>query len=155
MAPKFNRDALKGLTKTNGDFHLSHKFGCEIDSVMIGGIHKIDGIEFEAEVVEYSDGDDMLTHCRPGQLKPGRLMVERDHGNDKAFFTWRKAVIEGKTDRRSISVTLHNDKSDEARRINFYNCFPVKWTGPALNSHASGHASESLEIAFEELQMNK
>ena len=153
MAVKFNRDTLKGLTKTNGDFHLSHKFGLEIEGVTIGGIHKVDGIEFEAEVVEYNDGDDPQTHCRSGQLKPGRIMVERDQGNDKQFFMWRKAVIDGKTDRKSLSVTLHNDKGDEARRINFFNCFPVKWHGPSLNSHSSGHATERIEVAFEELKI--
>jgi phage tail-like protein len=153
MAVKFSRDVLKGLTKTNGDFHLSHKFGLEIDSVTVGGIHKVDGIEFEAEVVEFNDGDDPQTHCRPGQLKPGRILVERDQGNDKAFFLWRKAVIDGKTDRRSLSVTLHNDKGDEARRINFFNCFPVKWHGPSLNSHSSGHATERIEVAFEEFKI--
>jgi len=85
--------------------------------------------------------------------EPGRIVVERDQGNDKAFFTWRKAVVDGKTDRRSISVTFHNDKGEEARRINFFNCFPVKWHGPSLNSHASGHATERVEIAFEEMKM--
>jgi phage tail-like protein len=153
MPAKFNRENLKGLTKTEGDFFLSHKFGLEIDGITINGIHKVDGIEFEAEVIEYMDGDDPTTHCRPGQLKPGRLLVERDQGNDKAFFLWRKAVVDGKTDRRPISVTFHNDKGDEARRINFFNCFPVKWYGPTLNSHASGHASERVEIAFEEMKM--
>jgi phage tail-like protein len=149
---KNNRDYLKGQTKNSGDGHLSHKFGCEIEGVTIGGIHKIDGVEFEAEVVEWMDGDDMTTHCRPGVFKPGRIVIERDHGNDKSFFNWRKQVIEGKTERKSVSITLHNDASDEARRINFFHCFPVKWTGPALNSHSSGHASERVEIAFEELK---
>ncbi len=155
MQPKFNREVLKGLTKNSGDFFLSHKFGLEIDGVTLNGIHKVEGIEFEAEVVEYNDGDDTQTHCRPGQLKPGRLIVERDHSNDKAFFLWRKAVVEGKTDRRSISVTFHNDKSDEAHRINFFNCFPVKWYGPTLNSQSSGHATERVEIAFEEMKLEK
>jgi len=153
MAVKFNRETLKGLTNTQGDFFLSHKFGLEIDGVTVNGIHKVDGIEFEAEVVEYNDGEDPQTHCRPGQLLPGRITVERDQGNDKAFFIWRKAVVDGKTDRRSISVTFHNDKGEEARRINFFNWFPVKWIGPSLNAHSSGHATERVEIAFEEMKL--
>ena len=152
MEIKFNRETLKGLTKTNGDFHLSNKFGLEIDGVTINGVHKVEGVEFEAEVVEYNDGEDGYTHCRPGLLKPGRIIVERDQGNDKAFFNWRKAVVDGKTDRRSISLTFHNDKGEEARRINFFNCWPVKWYGSSLNAHQSGHGTERLEIVFEELK---
>jgi phage tail-like protein len=153
MANKFNRETLKPLTKTNGDFFLSHKFGLEIDGVTVNGVHKVDGVEFECEVVEYNDGDDIQTHCRPGQLKPGRILVERDQGNDKSFFQWRKAVVDGKTDRRSISVTFHNDKGDEAKRLNFFHCFPTKWRGPSLNSHVSANAAECLEIAFEEMKV--
>jgi phage tail-like protein len=150
MPVKFSRDTLKGTTKTNGDFHLSHKFGLEIDGITIGGIHKVDGIEFEAEVVEYNDGEDAGTHCRPGVLKPGRILVERDFSSTKEFYQWRAAVVNGKTDRRSVSVIFQNDKGDEAKRLNFFNCFPAKWVGPALNSRSSGHASERLEIVFEE-----
>lgn len=153
MEVKFNKGYLESLTKTKGDFFLSHKFGLEIDGVTVNGVYKVDGIEFEADVIEYNDGEDPTTHCRPGPLKPGRIVVERDQTNDKAFFTWRKAVVDGKVDRRSISVTFHNDKGDEARRLNFFNCFPVKWYGPSLNSHASGHASERVEIVFEEMKM--
>jgi|SRR5215470_14329165 len=153
MAIKFSRDTLKGTTKNAGDFHLSHKFGLEIDGVTVGGIHRIDGIEFEAEVVEYNQGDDGVTHCRPGVLKPGKITVERDYSSTKEFYEWRKAVVNGKTDRRSISVIFQNDKGEEAKRINFFHCFPSKWTGPALNARSSGNATERLEIIFEEFTM--
>jgi len=153
IANKFPRTSLQQLTKNSGDFHLSHRFGLEIDGVTIGGVHKIDGIEFEAEVVEYNDGEDMMTHCRPGVLKPGTITVERDFASTKEFYLWRSAVINGKTDRRSVSVIFTNDKGDEAKRINFFNCFPAKWTGPALNSKASGHASEKLDVIFEEFKV--
>ena len=153
--PNFNRENLKSLTHTEGDFFLSHKFGLEIDGVTVNGVNKLEGLEFEAEVVEWCNGDDPQTHCRPGQLRGGRIIVERDHGNDKSFFEWRKKVMEGKTDRRSMSITFHNDASEEAHRINIFNCFPVKWHGPTLNSESSGHASERVEIVFEEIKVEK
>jgi len=150
MAVKFSRDTLKGLTKNSGDFHLSHRFGLEIDGVTVGGVHKVDGIEFEAEVVEYNDGEDIMTHCRPGRIKPGKLVVERDFSSTKEFYQWRSAVINGKTDRRSVSVIFQNDKGEEAKRINFYQCFPAGWQGPSLFFLTEGPATEKLEIIFEE-----
>src|SRR5262245_41359214 len=104
MAVKYSRDALKGTTKTQGDFTLSHKFNVEIDGVTMGGIHKVDGIEFEVEVVEYQDGEDITTHYRPGRLKPGRLIIERDWSSTQEFLKWRKTVMDGKVERKSISV---------------------------------------------------
>lgn len=153
MAIKFSRDTLKGLTKNSGDFHLSHKFGLEIDGVTVGGIHRIDGIQFEAEVVHYNDGDDGTTHCRPGVLKPGTITIERDFSSTKEFYQWRSAVMNGKTDRRSVSVIFQNDKGEEAKRINFFHCFPSHWWGPSLNARNSGNATEKMAIIFEEFSM--
>src|SRR5438309_10737816 len=104
MAVKFGRDQLKGTTKTQGDFNLAHKFSVEIDGVMVGGIHRVDGIEHEHEVVEYQDGDDMYTHLRPNRQKSGHLTIEKDWSSTKEFFNWRQAATSGKTDRKSISI---------------------------------------------------
>jgi len=150
MAIKFSRETLKGLTKTNGDFHLSHRFGLEIDGITIGGIHKVDGIEFEAEVVEYNDGEDAWTHCRPGVLKPGRITVERDFSSTKEFYSWRKEVNrrEGQPQEHLRHLPQRQGRRGEAAQS--LQLLPAKWHGPALNSKSSGHATERLEIVFEE-----
>jgi len=153
MPVKFGRDSLKGTTKTQGDFNLSHKFNVEIDGVTVGGVHRVDGLEHEHEVVEYQDGDDMITHFRPGRQKPGRVTIERDWSSTKEFFNWRQTVINGKVERKSVSIILLNDAGEEALRYNLFECWPTKYHGPALNSRNSAHATESIELAFEGLEM--
>jgi phage tail-like protein len=150
---KFSRDVLKTLTKNQGDFHLANKWGVEIENIAINGCHKIDGIEFEVEVVEYCDGDDIETHCRPGTFVPGVVSIERDFAATKDFFVWRKAVIDGATDRKSVSIMFHSDDNTEAKRLNLYHCFPHKWVGPTLDSRSSAHATEKIELVFEEMEM--
>src|SRR5438876_7599229 len=134
---KFTRDALKGTTKTQGDFNLAHRFSIEIDGVAVGGVHKIEGLDHESEVVEYHDGEDGTTHYRPGRQKAGTIRVEKDFSSTKEFYTWRKAVIDGKVDRKSISVIIHNDAGEEAMRYNFFDCWPRKYIGPSLNARNS------------------
>ena len=153
MAIKYSRDALKGSTKTQGDFNLGHKFNVEIDGVTVGGIHKIEGVEFEVEAVEYQDGEDITAHQRPGRFKPGRLIIERDWSSTQEFLKWRQTVMAGKVDRKSVSLVFMNDAGEEAKRINFYDCYPTKWAGPALNSKTSAHASERIEVVFERLEL--
>jgi phage tail-like protein len=153
MAVKFSRDSLKGTTKTQGDFNLSHKFNMEIDGVTMGGIHKVDGIEFEVEVVEYQDGEDITTHYRPGRFKPGRLILERDWSSTQEFLKWRKTVMDGKVERKSISLIFKNDAEEESKRVNFFDCYPAKWVAPTLSARSSGHASEKLEVVFERLEL--
>jgi phage tail-like protein len=153
MAVKFGRDSLKGTTKTQGDFNLSHKFNVEIDGVTVGGVNRVDGLEHEHEVVEYQDGDDMTTHFRPGRQKPGRVTIERDWSSTKEFFNWRQTVINGKVERKSVSVIFMNDAGEESMRVNLFDCYATKWKGPSLNSKSSGHAAETIEIMFERMEL--
>ena len=148
----FGRDALKGTTKTQGDFNLSHKFTVEIDGVVIGGIHEIDGLETETDVVDYQDGEDRTLHTRPGNHKPGKITITKDFSpDDRMFFNWRKEVLDGKVDRKSISIIFQNDAGEESERVHLFGCHPTKWKGPSLNAKNSGHATEVIEIQCENI----
>jgi phage tail-like protein len=149
----FGRDKLKGTTKTQGDFNLSNQFSFECDGVMIAGVNSIEGFESETDVVEYKDGEDRVRHTRPGDTKPGKITVTKDWSNTSEFYKWRKTVLDGKVERKSISIIFHNDAGEEAGRINLFDCWAVKWKGPSLNSRSSGHATESLDISFERFEL--
>ena len=129
MALTFGREKLKGTSKTQGDFNLQNRFSLEIDGVGVNGVHTVEGIETESDVVEYKDA--------------------KDWSNTLEWYTWRKAVLDGKTDRRSISVIFHDDAGVEVGRMNFYNCWPVKHTLPSFNAKNSGHATEQITISWE------
>jgi len=149
---KFSRGELVKSTKAQ-DFHLSHKFGLEVDAITVNGVHSIENIALEFEIVEYADGEDKTPHCRPGINHPGQVTIRRDFSGQKDWFNWRNSVVKGETDRRSVSIIFHNDKGEEARRLNLFNCYATKWNGPSLNSKASGHATESLDLMFEEWKL--
>ena len=153
MVVKWTRESLKGSTKTQGDFNLAHRFTVEIDGVAVGGVHTIEGLEHEHEVVEYHDGDEGVTRFRPGRQKPGTIKITKDFSATKEFFTWRKAVMDGKVDRKSISIIILNDAGEEAIRYNLFECWPSKYYGPSLNARNSAHATEGLDIKFETLTM--
>ena len=153
MPVKWTRDSLKGSTKTQGDFNLASRFSIEIDGVAIGGVHTVEGLEHENEVVEFHDGDNGTTQFRPGRQKPGTIKVTKDFSSTKEFFTWRKSVMDGKVDRKTMSIIIHNDAGEESMRYNLYECWPKKYYGPSLNARNSAHATEALEIAFETMDM--
>jgi phage tail-like protein len=153
MPVTFGRDKLKTTTKTQGDFNLSNRFSFEIDGVLVAGVHSVEGIESETDVVDYKDGEDGTMHTRPGNHKAGKMTVTKDWSNTKEWYTWRKAVLDGKVDRKSVSVIFHNDAGEEAGRMNFYHCWPTKWVGPNLNAKSSGHALEKLDISWETMEL--
>ena len=147
-----NKDALKGTAKTQGDFNLSNRFSFEIDGVIVAGVHTVSGLEDESDVVQYKDADGTL-HSRPGNHKPGKMTAKRDFSSTSEWYKWRKAVLDGKVERKSISVIFHNDAGEEAGRMNFYNCWPSKWKGPSLNSKSSGPITEEIEISWETMDL--
>ena len=154
MAGETNgRERLKGTTKTTGDFNLSNRFSFEIDGVVVGGVHTIEGIENETEVIEYKDGESPTVRTRPGQHKAGKMVVHKDWTNTLEWTKWRKAVTDGLTERKSVSVIFHNDAGQEAGRMNFYNCWPTKHVLPNFNARSSGQASEKIEMSWETMEI--
>jgi len=149
MGLSYAREKLKGTSKTTGDFNLSNRFSLEIDGVMVAGVHSIEGIETETDIVEYKDGEDGVNRTRPGNHKPGKMVITKDWSNTLEWHNWRKKVLEGKTDRRSISIIFHNDAGEEVGRMNFYNAWPTKHVLPSFNAKNSAHASEQLHISWE------
>jgi phage tail-like protein len=153
MAVKFAREALKGTTKTQGDFNLTSRFNVEIDGVTIGGIHNVQGLDTEHDTVEYQDGDDHFTHYRPGRSKTGIIKIEKDWSSTDEFYKWFSTVMAGKVERKSVSFVFLNDAGEEASRINLFDAWPKKWSIQGINSRTSGHASETLEIVYERMEM--
>lgn len=128
------------------------RFSVEIDGVLVAGFKSVEGLESETEVVEYKDG---ATHSRPGNLKANKVTLTRDWSNTSEFYKWRKTVLDGKTDRKSVSIIFRNDAGQELGRMNFFDCWPSKWTGPNLST-TSGRGTvttESLDISWETMEL--
>ena len=76
------------------------------------------------------------------------ITIVKDWSSTSELSRWFKAVLNGKVDRKSISIIFLNDAGEEAR-INLFHCWPSKWTGPALNTRTSARATESFELFFD------
>lgn len=141
-------------TKTQGDFNLAHHFSVEIDGVVVGGVYSIDGIEHEHEVIEYHDADTGIMHTRPGNPKPGKITVTKDWSNTGEWYKWYQSGQNGTpAQRKSISVIFHNDAGQEAWRLNYFNGWPSSYTPPTDAEKNSAHATEKLEIPWENMEL--
>jgi phage tail-like protein len=144
---------LKATSKTTGDFNLANRFSFEIDGVLVAGVHsQADLNALRTEATTYKDGEDGTTRTRPGNHKPGTIVLAKDWSNTPEWYTWRKAVLDGKTDRRSISVVFYDDAGAETGRLIFYNCWPVKHVMPTPGERSSGHAVETIELAYDSVE---
>jgi hypothetical protein len=79
-------------------------------------------------------------------------VLRRALTNDTTLFDWRRAIVDGKRDRRT--VTIHQLERAGGRIANSWRlvrAWPCRWSGPALNALASGIAFEEIELAFDDL----
>ena len=152
-------------SKTMGDFNLANRFSVEIAGVTVAGVHPIDNLnalvtearghdkmhETQSDIVEYKDGEDGVNRTRPGNHKPGKITLTKDWSNTLEWTEWYKNVLDGKVDRRSISIIFHNDAGAETGRMNYFNCWPVKHNMPSSAEKNSGHAAETIELSCDRL----
>jgi phage tail-like protein len=149
----WTRPNVQKNNKGVGDFNQAHRFTVEMDGVLVGGIHTVEGIEHETEVIEAHDGENHETQFAPGRQKPGVIKFTKDFTSTKEFITWRQTVIDGKTQRKTVSVVLLTPDGTESIRYNFYEMWPSKYIGPSLNARNSANATESIECRFERMEM--
>lgn len=136
-----------------GDFNQAHRFTVEMDGVLMGGVHTIEGLEHESEVIEAHDGENHETMFAPGRMKQGCIRVTKDFTSTKEFINWRQTVIDGKTQRKTVSIVLLTPDGTESIRYNLYEVWPSKYIGPSLNARNSANATEALELRFERMEM--
>jgi len=133
---------------------LSFNFIVNIQGIEIG-FSEISGLTSESNVVEYRNGTETNTPRKlPGQVKYSSINFKRGMTpNGKDVWKWRKTVIDGKTERRSGTITLL-DEAREAKLVwRFYEGWPSKLEGPGLNATDNKVAIESMEISHEKVEI--
>jgi|SRR5438132_11997673 len=141
-------------TGSRVDPYAGFNFTVEIDGVTAAGFAEASGFDSETDIIEYRNGDKENTHVKlPGLKKFPNIVLKRGFTKDDALWKWRKLVMDGKTQRQSGSIVLHNEAGEPALRWNFTEGWPSKWQGPAFNAKNNEVAIETLEIAHEGLEL--
>lgn len=151
-----NREMLKGkIQDTGGDPIQQSLFDVEIQGVHIGGVTKVDGLSMGLDSHTFRDGEDNnAIRSRPGQLKETGLVITRDYSaKNTDWKEWRNKVMQGLSDRRSVTVGWRSPDGKRVGQIDLYNGLCIEYTPPAMNSTSSVHKSESIRLHFEDWKM--
>ena len=130
----------------------NYNFKVEIEGVTVGAFSRVEGLESSTEVVEYQDGEDIILRKRPGRTSYANIVLTRGYTNNDELWTWRKAVVDGKVERKSGSVILCGDDGSEIMRYNFFEGWPCRWRFGELDGQGNGTAIEILEVAVEKIE---
>jgi phage tail-like protein len=139
-------------TSSRNDPYAAFNFLVEIDGVTVAGFSECSGLSSETDPIEYREGKENITVRKlPGLVKYSNITLKRGFTQGKELWQWRKQVLDGKTQRRSGTVTLLDEGRKPALRWNFREGWPRKLDGPTLNAKTNEVAIETLEIAHEGL----
>lgn len=143
-------------TGDRSDPFLGFNFLVQIDGFTLAGFSEASGLTTETTATEYRTGAEE-PHVRqlPGLTKFGPITLKRGYTDNKVLWEWRKTVIEGKTVRHSGSIILQNEARQNALTWNFFEAWPRKWEGPAMNAKNNEVAIETLELVCERIELGE
>lgn len=134
------------------DPYAAFNFTVEIDGVTTAGFNEVSGLDVESDVIDYRTGErENIVTKLPGLKKNPNISLKRGFTRSDELWKWRKAVMDGKTERRSGAIVLHGEDRAPVLRWTFKDGWPSKLAGPALNAKNNEVAIETLEIAHEGL----
>jgi phage tail-like protein len=137
-------------------YYRAFQFMVEIDGISQARFQEVGGLDATTDVIEYREGGDMLGSRKlPGQTKHSNLSLKRGYTDDVQLWRWYEDVMTGRTERirKNISVVQLDMAGQEKMRWNLFEAFPVKYTAASYNAKGNDLAIETLEIAYERMEL--
>ncbi len=126
------------------------RFYVEIENVTQAVFTEASGLQVETDVLSYEQGgNNAFVHKLPGRTKVGNLTLKRGFAKGNEFFNWYASIIQGKIERRNVSLAIYNPKGELVTKWTLVRAFPVKWSGPQLTADGTALAIETLELAHD------
>ena len=134
------------------EVHAAFRFAIQIDGVTEAVFTECTLPTLEVEIHEQMEGGlNNAVHQIPGRVRAGTIALKRGITTSSDLLTWYVDVSKGKIsdNQRKVSVVMYDSTSEEVLRWSFEGAFPRKWTGPSFSSGNSQIAIESLELAYQ------
>lgn len=135
------------------DPYMAFNFVIEIEGLLVGGFTEVTGLESEVAVQEYQEGGlNGFTHKLPGPAKSPNLILSHGLTDIDTLWNWHEHVAKGIIKRKNGTIMLLDRQRFPSMWWDFWNAYPVKWSGPALNANSDTTvAIERVELAHEGL----
>jgi phage tail-like protein len=117
---------------------------------------EVTGLEERAAVIEYRHGNSPVFSPikMPGLAGIGNVTMRKGiFARDSKFSDWLSKITMNVISRRTVVITLLDETGAPKMVWTLHNAWPTKITGTDLKSGGNEVAVESLELAFETLEV--
>jgi phage tail-like protein len=136
-----------------GDPAISVAYRVTIDGfIPLGSWTKVEGLAIEYQVTEYREGGvNGFMHKLVGPAKYTNLRLSRPV-NDMSdlLLLWLQSNLV-KVVPQTMAITAMTAAGVEITTWNLAGVVPVKWNGPSLDIMSNAIATETLEVAYQEI----
>ena len=118
------------------------------------GFTEVSGLDAETEVIEYREGASLEYSKRkiPGMQKYQNVTMKRGvFASDNDYFKWWNTVALNTVQRRSVTISLLNEKHEPVMVWKVKNAWPAKIASTDLKADGNEIAIESIELAHDGL----
>lgn len=124
-------------------------------SEQFGGFSDVSGIVTELTVAEYRAGNDPQNHVHKvqGMYKAGDVTLKRGIIDSGPVWDWiQSARIDGPDAKKTVVISLLNERRELVQKWTLRGVIPLKWTGPTLAGKGGGEVSmEEIVLSVESL----
>jgi len=118
------------------------------DQTDLGSWTKCEGLALEYDVQEVREGgNNEYVHRLPGRMKLQNLKLTRPIDKDTAKVTDWLASVASDPKRSTAEIALLDGGGETIASWRFQGIYPVKWSGPTLDTGQNAVALEVLELA--------
>jgi phage tail-like protein len=138
-----------------GDPYLTSHFYVEIQGIEQASFAECSGLSIETEVFEYQEGGlNEYVHRLPGRSKVSNVTLKRGITESTELWDWYRDVVQGKIERKNLSIVQYDLEGNEVMRWAFIDAYPVKWSGPSFKADANAITIETLELAHRGMDLS-
>ena len=113
------------------------------------------GIGVDIEVIRHREGGNrQIVRNLPGQVRYQPVTLFYGLSPSREMFDWLMAAVEGRADRRNVSIVILNSEGLEEERSprwNLETAWVASWRGATLDTQVSQVAIESITLVYERL----
>ena len=118
------------------------------DQTDLGSWTKCEGLSVEFDVQEVKEGgNNEYIHRFPGRMKLQNLKLTRPIDKDTTKVTDWLASVASDPKRSTAEIELLDSGGETVATWRFQGIYPVKWSGPTLDTGQNAVALEILELA--------
>lgn len=130
------------------DPYMGFRFRIEIEGITEGGFSEVSGLQVTTQVEDFREGGvNDFAYKFPKETTFDNLVLKKGMADSETLYKWHKEVVLGKFKRRTITIILKKNNTEDAKRWSFKQAYPVKWSGPELKGDGNTVAFETLEFA--------